>query len=49
MIDEAKTIDDFVRITDLLASGEVSYAFPYDLKLLIIKYAAFVKQYVKTE
>jgi hypothetical protein len=44
MIDEAKTLEDFHNITDVLAAGDLVYAYPYQLKLFIIKYASFVKQ-----
>jgi len=45
MIDQAKTPEDFAQITDLLAAGEIVYAYPYQLKLFIIKYASYVKQH----
>lgn len=49
MMDEAKSPEDFERITDVLASGDISYAYPYQLKRFISRYAALVKQYVKRE
>lgn len=45
MIDEAKTQEDFDQITDLLSGGDIAYAYPYQLKLFIIKYACFVKKH----
>lgn len=49
MMDDAKSIEDFERITEVVAAGDISYAYPYQLKLFISRYARLVKQYVRRE
>lgn len=37
--------DEFIKISEDLASGNLQYAFPYHLKTLIIQYAQQVLQH----
>lgn len=36
------SIDDFKRITEILASGNVQYSYPYQMIEFMIKYAQLV-------
>lgn len=47
LIDQASTSEDVNRVTELLAGGDIAYAYPYQLKEFIIKYAKFVKNNYK--
>jgi hypothetical protein len=37
------SLDDFKRITEVIASGDVQYSYPYQMKEFMIKYAQLVK------
>jgi hypothetical protein len=44
-IDNIKNVkEDLKRINETLSKGEFLYAYPYQLKLFIIKYAKLVKE-----
>lgn len=39
MLQKAETQEDLAIIATKMASGEIKYAFPYQLKLLLIEYS----------
>lgn len=43
------SLDDFKRITDILASGDVQYSYPYQMKEFMIKYAQLVAEVLETK
>lgn len=43
------SIDDFKRITNIIASGNVQYAYPYQMKEFMIKYAKLVSEILETK
>lgn len=43
------SLDDFKRITDIIASGDVQYSYPYQMKEFMIKYAQLVAEILETK
>lgn len=43
------SIDDFKRITEILASGNVQYSYPYQMKEFMIKYANLVLEILENK
>lgn len=39
MLQNAETQEDLANIANKMASGEIQYAFPYQLKVLLIEYS----------
>ena len=37
------SLEDLKRITEVIASGDVQYSYPYQMKEFMIKYAQLVK------
>jgi hypothetical protein len=45
-IESPSDLDEIKRITEILASGEFSYTYPYPLKMLLIKYAQVIQKVI---
>jgi hypothetical protein len=39
------TTDKIKEVTSVISSGDIQYAYPYQMKLFAIKYAKFVEKY----
>lgn len=47
LIQKAESLEDLSIIAEKMSSGDIQYAYPYQLKLLLIEYSKLVLKLVK--
>lgn len=49
LLEKVETKEDLINIAEKMASGEIQYAFPYQLKLLLIEYSKTTLEIIAKE